>query len=100
VSAKLWQQTARSALARFAEEDGPELESAADGFFQSADALDGGVPVLCKLALGEGLAQVLNLLVLSASDGAQAIVSMLRHEQPSYIFNVQGQGLEFALLPY
>ena len=88
------QQPLGARFSRLAEEDSTELQSATDGLFEGAHALDSGVSIIGKLASGKCHAQILDLLVLSAGHGTQARLSVVRHEQSSYILRWRRQGLE------
>src|SRR5437870_3241167 len=77
VRPQLRQQPFSPGFSRFTEEDGPEFEAAADGFFDDPHTLDGGMAIISRLALGKSLPQVFHLLVLRAADGPKAVVGIL-----------------------
>src|SRR5260370_1294682 len=80
VLADLKQQPLGALAGGFAEKDGVQAKSAANGIFDQADTLDRDVAARGRLGLGEGAAQLLAQRVLAAGYGVQAAARQSFHE--------------------
>jgi tRNA G26 N,N-dimethylase Trm1 len=68
----LREQFSRPRFRRCAEENSAKFESAAQGFFNDAEALNRTLTVGGKLAAPEGLAQLFKQCIVTALDAAKA----------------------------